>query len=66
MPISNELRFHLHWIDALDASWEKLETIFGKHNEILGHQLGNELVTLNPRVFSCIQYYLLSTKPPDS
>ena len=36
--------------------------MFGKHNEIRGHQLGNELIFLNPSDFSCIQEYLSKYK----
>ena len=34
MSISNDLRFHLSGIDEPDKAWEKLESVFGKHNEI--------------------------------
>ena len=37
---------------------------FGKHNEIRGHQLENELISLNPSDFSCIQDYLSKYKTP--
>ena len=36
--------------------------MFGKHNEIQGHQLENELLSLNPNYFSCIQDYLSKYK----
>ena len=34
----------------------------GKHNEIQGHQLENEFISLNPSDFSWIQYYLSKYK----
>jgi hypothetical protein len=34
MSISSDLWFHLQGIDDPDEAWKKLETIFGKHNEI--------------------------------
>ena len=40
---------------SLGKSWN---LYFGKHNEIRGHQLENELLSLNPNDFSCIQDYL--------
>ena len=58
MSISNDLRFHISGIDELDIAWENLEAVFGKHIEIWGHQLENELIYLNPSDFSCIQDYL--------
>ena len=42
--------------------WEKLESVFGKHNEIQGHQLENELISLNKSDFSCIKDYLSKYK----
>ena len=46
---------HISGIDEPDQAWEKLESVFGKYNEIRGHQLENELISLNPNDFSCIQ-----------
>ena len=62
MPISTDLRFHIIGIDEPDKAWEKLGSVFGKHNEIQGHQLENELIFLNPSEFSCIQDYLSKYK----
>ena len=39
-----------------------MESVFGKHNEIRGHQLENESLSLNPNDFSCIQDYLSKYK----
>ena len=58
MSISTDLQFHLFGIDEPDKSWEKLEAMFCKQNEIHGHQLENGLIYLNPSYFSCIQDYL--------
>ena len=57
MSIYNDFRFNLQGIDDLEIAWEKLEIMFGKHNEILGHQLENELITINLGDNSCIQDY---------
>ena len=62
MPISIDLWFHISRNDELDKDWEKLEAVFGKQNEIRGHQLENELISLNLSDFSCIQYYLSKYK----
>jgi hypothetical protein len=42
MSISPDLRFHLQGIDSMDASWTKLEAVFGKHNIIRSHQIENQ------------------------
>jgi hypothetical protein len=34
MSISNDLRFHLQSIDKPKEVWEKIESVFGKHNII--------------------------------
>ena len=34
MSISTDLRFHISGIDEPDKAWDKLEAVFGKHNEI--------------------------------
>jgi len=54
MSISVDFQFHISGIDEPDKAWDKLESVFGKHNEIRGHQLENELLSLNPNDFSCI------------
>ena len=62
MSISTDLRFHISEIDEPNIAWEKLEYVFAKHNEIRGHQLKNELLSLNPNDFSCSQDYLSKYK----
>ena len=62
MSISTDLRFHISKIDEPNLAWKKLKSVFGKHNEIRGHQLENELISLNPNDFSCIQHYLSKYK----
>ena len=51
MPISKELQIHLQGIDEPNKDWEKMEFVFGKQNEIQGHQLENEFASLNPSEF---------------
>ena len=62
LTITTDLRFHISRIDEPDQAWEKLESVFGKHNEIRGHQLESELISLNTNDFSCIQDYLSKYK----
>ena len=62
MSISTDLWFHISGIDEPNKAWEKLEFVFGKHNEIRGHQLENELISLNSSDFLCIQDYLSKYK----
>ena len=62
MSISTDLRFQISGINEPNKAWEKLESMFGKQNEIRGNQLENELISLNPCDFSCIQDYLSKYK----
>jgi hypothetical protein len=62
MSISHDLRFHLQGIDGPDKDWEKLEVVFGKHNVIRAHQIENQLMTLSPNDFPCIEDYLSKFK----
>jgi hypothetical protein len=62
MSISSDLQFHLQGIETPDVAWKKLETVFGKHNEIQAHQLENQLIALNPSDFSCIEDFLSKFK----
>ena len=49
-------------IETEDEAWKKLETLFGKHNEIQSHQLENQLIALNPTDFFCIEDLLSKFK----
>jgi hypothetical protein len=62
MSISPYLSFHLQTIESSDKSWETLEVVFGKHNIIRAHQLENQLMTLSPNYFPCIEDYLSKFK----
>ena len=62
MSISTDLQFHISGIDEPNLAWEKLESVFGKYNEIRDQQLENELISLNPNDFSCIEDYLSKYK----
>jgi hypothetical protein len=48
MSISPDLRFHLQQIDKPYEAWEKIESVFGKHNIIRAQQLENQVLTLSP------------------
>jgi hypothetical protein len=62
MSISHDLRFHLQTIDKPTEDWEKIESVFGKHNIIRAQQLENQVLTLSPSDFSCIEDYLSKFK----
>ena len=53
--ISRYLLFHLEGFRAPKESWENLEVLFGKKDELQGHILENELIALQPSSFKTIQ-----------
>jgi hypothetical protein len=55
MSISPDLRIHLKEIDDPNEVWEKIEFVFGKHNIVRAQQLENQVLTLSPSDFSCIE-----------
>jgi hypothetical protein len=62
ISISPDLRFHLQSIDKPKEAWEKIESMFCLHNIIQARQLENQVLTLSPSYFSCIEDYLSKFK----
>jgi hypothetical protein len=62
MSISLDLRFHLQSIDKPKEAWENIESVFGKHNIIRAKQFENQVLTLSPSFFSCIEDYVYKFK----
>ena len=60
--ISRDLLFHLDSLTSPNEVWEKLEDIFGKIDEIRGHQIENELISLSPSNFESLQLYFSKFK----
>ena len=42
--------------------WEKLSELFGKTDEMRGHQIENELISLSPNSFESLQLYFSKFK----
>ena len=55
MSISPDLRFHIAELDTPDEAMKQINKVFGIKNELRAHQLENELLTLDPNHFSCIE-----------
>ena len=54
LRISREILFHIDSLTTPNEVWVKLETLFGKTNELRGHQLENELICLSPTHYDTI------------
>ena len=50
LSISRDL-FHLDGLTSPNEVWEKIVEIFGKIDEMRGHQIENELISLGPSSF---------------
>ena len=46
LSISRDLLFHLAGLKTPKEIWYKLETLYGKHDDLRVHQLENELMSL--------------------
>ena len=57
LSISKDLLFHLDGLTSPNEVWEKLQTLFGKTDEIKGHKLMNEIISLSPGNFDSLQVY---------
>ena len=62
LSISKDLLFHVDNLTTPNEVWLKLEALFGKTDEMRGHQLENELISLSPAHFETIQYFFTKFK----
>ena len=62
LSISRELLFQVDNLKTPNEVWVKIESLFGKTNELRGHQLENELISLSPTHFETIQEFFMNFK----
>ena len=62
MSILRDLLFHLDGLTSPNEVWENLVEIFGKTNEVRGHQIKNEMISLSPSSFESLQLYFSKFK----
>ena len=60
--ISIDLLFHLKCLRTPKESWEKLDILFNKQDELRGHILENEFVSLHPSSFETIDQFFTKFK----
>ena len=63
LSISRDLLFHLDGLTSPNEVCEKLVYLFGKTDEMRGHQIENELISLSANNFKSLQLYFPSSKP---
>ena len=54
LSISRDLLFHLDGLTSPNEVWENIVDIFGKTDEMRGHQIENELISLSPTSFESL------------
>ena len=59
---SIELLFHIEIISTPNEVWVKFESLFGKTDEMRGHHLENELISLSPAPYETIEYFFTKFK----
>ena len=62
LSISRDLLFHIDGLTSPNEVWEKLVDIFGKIDEMRGHGIENELISLIPSSFESLQLYFSKFK----
>ena len=62
LSISRDLLFRLDGLKSSNEVWEKIEDIFGNKDEMRGHQIENELISLSPSRFKSLQLYFSKFK----
>ena len=60
--ISRDLLFHLEGLKTPRESWENLDSLFNEQDELWGHILENELVSLHPSSFNTIEHFFTKFK----
>ena len=62
LSISRDLLFHLDGLTSPNEVWENLVELFSKIDEMKGHQIENELISLSPSSFESLQLYFSKFK----
>ena len=62
LSISKDLLFHLNGLTSPNEVWEKLVDLSGKIDEMRGHQIENELISLSLNIFESLQLYFSKFK----
>ena len=60
--ISPDLLFHISSHKTPNEAWTKLKGIFGKQDEMKGHMLEVDMLTLDPKIFKNIQDFFTKFK----
>ena len=59
---SREIIFHIEILGTPNEFWVKFESLFGKTDEMRGHNLENELISLSPAHYETIENFFTKFK----
>ena len=62
LSIPRDLLFHLTDLKSPKEIWDKLETLYGKHDDLRVYQLENELMSLQPSNFETLNDFFTKFK----
>ena len=62
LSISQDLLFHLSGLKTPKEIWDKLETLYGKQDDLRVYQLKNELMSLQPSNFETLNDFFTKFK----
>ena len=62
LSISEDLLFHLTDLKTPKEIWDKLESLYGKHDDLRVYQLENELMSLQPSNFETLNDFFTKFK----
>ena len=62
LSISRDIIFHVDNITTSNEVCLHIESLFGKTDDMRGHQLRNESISLSPTHFETIQYFFTKFK----
>ena len=62
LSISRDLLFHLDGLKSPNEVWDNIVDLFGKKDEMRGHQIDNEFITFSPNSFESLQLYFSKFK----
>ena len=60
--ISRDILFHFEILRTPKEAWDNIEYLFGKQDELRGHILENDLISLQPSSFKSIQQFFTKYK----
>ena len=62
LSVSQDLLFHISGLKTPKEVWDKLETLYGKTNDLRVYQLKNELMSLRPSNFKTLNDFFTKFK----